>query len=436
MHELDAERPAYTDAINDLAQQIEAGDVETLLILGGNPAYDAPAVLNFKERIADVATTVHLSQYDNETSHACTWHAPQAHWLESWGDARAWDGTLSLVQPLIEPLYGGRTTCELLALLLDDERKTSYEITRRTFGILFDYGVDRDGLWKQSLHDGVVAEPTNMADEPGAPQMVRMPERAEPDGFELVFRPDHSVYDGRFANNAWLQEWPDPITKLTWDNAAIVSASDARALGLTKNGDVIRIETAGVSIEIPAYILPGQPMGVVTLPLGYGRGASAGIVADGCGFRVNALQSTAAMSFVTGARITATGRHYKLVGTQDHHAIRSAVGDAEIQRRVREIVRETTLDEYKHHPDFATHVVHHPPLESLWEEKAYTDGHKWGMAIDLSKVHRLRGVRARLPGGEQHPRRRKGRGRHGPRDALDSHRPVFPGQGRTKLCFV
>ena len=382
-NEPDAERPAHAEAIAKLADALRSGAVDTLVILGGNPVYNAPADLAFGAALSKVATSIHLGCFDDETGRACTWHLPRAHYLESWGDALAWDGTLSIVQPLIEPLYGGRSPIELLALLCDDPRTGGHDIVRRTFGNAFDFGVDRRKLWEQSLHDGVVADTAWPSRSPEArPVTPSSAQPARPAGeFEVVLVPDYKVLDGRFANNAWLQELPDPITKLTWDNAALLAPADAGRLGVKTYGEIVRIEHAGQSIEVPAYILPGHAEGTVTLPLGYG--GLAGKIAEGAGFDAFKLRTQDALHVVPGARIIATGARHALATTQDHHAIRSAIGDKETQRRIGVLVREATLEEYRHEPDFAHHVVHLPQLQSLWQEKEYT-GHKWGMAIDLS----------------------------------------------------
>jgi molybdopterin-containing oxidoreductase family iron-sulfur binding subunit len=380
--EPDPGRPTHAAAIRALADRIRAGDVQTLVILGGNPAYNAPADLGFVDLLPRVPTTVHLSPYDNETSRRCTWHVPQAHYLESWDDARAYDGTLSIVQPLIAPLYDGQTASELLALLSDDPLQSGYELVRRTFG-------DREALWRQALEDGVVPD-TAWPERTPSVCLGSLPESAAGAAWEVVFAPDYHVHDGRFANNAWLQEWPDPITKLTWDNAALVSPADAKKLGIGQSGDLLRIEYAVAGetpappiLEMPAFIVPGHAVGSITLPLGYGRAAAAGKVADGAGFDTYRLRIAAAPDIVTGVKVSGGGRHYDLATTQDRHAIQSRVGEEEMQARIPELVREATLAHYRADPDFVRAGGDHPPPASLWEERQYR-GHKWGTAIDLS----------------------------------------------------
>ncbi len=381
------------------------GRMVTLLVLGGNPVRLAAHGAAIKRLIASASTSVYLGLYADETAQRCTWHLPQAHYLESWGDGRAYDGTVSIVQPLIELLYDGRTAVEILALLLGDENPRAYEIVRRTFQEQFRGADSWEAAWQQALHDGLVADsawpmqspkvvPRVGGRGPNRDDFVRLlAERREPlgPGYELSFAPDYSVYDGRFANNAWLQEMPDPITKLTWDNAALISPADAKKLGVAKYGDMLRIEVSTDDtptpqvLEVPAYILPGHAEASITLPLGYGRGRVAGRVGQGAGFDVNRLRPSASSWIVSGARVTATGGHYPLATMQDHHAIRSQVGEKAKAERVDVLVREATVEQYRAHPDFARHAVHHLPLVSLWQEHKYDEGHRWAMAIDLSK---------------------------------------------------
>ncbi|MBK9129065.1 MAG: TAT-variant-translocated molybdopterin oxidoreductase [Phycisphaerales bacterium] len=383
--ELDMDRPPHLTAIRELAQRMNDGAVETLLILGGNPVITAPSDIGFADGLAKVSNSIHLAERDNETSRACSWHVPQAHTLETWGDAQAYDGTTSLIQPLIAPLFGGRTTAEFLARLTGDEVTAPYELVRRTFGGLVGNVPDFEKLWEDTLRTGVLRDSIWATIFP----QTRTPPAIEPapnDGFEVVFAPDYKLYDGRFRNNAWLQELPDPITKLTWDNAALISPADARRLGVARNGDMIRIEVGGRSVNAPACILPGHADGSVTLKLGYGGGKAAGKVAQGVGFDAFALRSSTAMHIATGAKVSRASGSHKLVSTQDHHAMASDIGDRETQRRVNDVlIRSAPLPLYQHHPDFAQHTVHLPQAANLWKEKEYPPpSHKWGMTIDLT----------------------------------------------------
>jgi Fe-S-cluster-containing dehydrogenase component/anaerobic selenocysteine-containing dehydrogenase len=377
--EPDRDRVPHWAAIARLADEMRRGTVQTLVILGGNPVYNAPADVRFASALQRVPTTIHLSLYDDETSQGCVWHVPRAHYLEAWGDARAWDGTMSIAQPLIDPLYGGRSPIELLALLSGDRLTSGYDIVRRTLGS------DGPVRWEHALHDGVVAD-TAWSESPASVAAGRdagwgtQTDTHETDDIELVFAPDYRIYDGRFANNAWLQELPDPITKLTWDNAALVSPADAAQLGVKGYGDEVRIETAAGVLEIPAYIVPGHADRAITLRLGAGRGAAAGKVADGAGRDAYRLRTTSAWHVVTGVKVTATGRHLALATTQDHHAIDSQIGREATRRRIGALVREMTPGQPGGSAGAGPSLA---SAESLWKQKEYR-GHKWGMAIDLS----------------------------------------------------
>ncbi|MEW6741662.1 MAG: TAT-variant-translocated molybdopterin oxidoreductase [Planctomycetota bacterium] len=425
--EPDPSRPSHAQAITDLVREMRDGQVNTLVMLGGNPVYDAPSDLEFEKHLASVANSIHLSLFRNETSRGCVWHVPRAHYLESWDDVRAWDHTYSVVQPLIEPLYGGKTPAELLALLTGDELQRGYDIVRRTFKEELLAAADGfEEIWRRTLHDGLL-EKSGFAPEvpPLSPRAADPPSaeghwvvalaqaaRSEwavravaldlapqtlpeaPRDLEIVFCRDAKVHDGRFANNGWLQEVADPLTKLTWDNAALLHPVLAERLGVT-TGDIVRLELDGRAIEVPAYVMPGQAVTSVALSLGYGR-RCAGRVGSGVGADAYALRSTQAMAAARGLSITRTaitssGRVYPLALTQDHHAI-DTIGERGRDQRLGELVREGTLAEYLADPHFATRVAHHAPGENgktpgpaqLWEGHSYDTGHRWGMAIDLN----------------------------------------------------
>ena len=406
----DGDRPSHAEVIARLAVNVQAGAVETLVILGGNPVYDAPANLTGSVTstdltrsvrstdltrsvrstegadldLAKVPTTIHLSHYRNETTRACAWQLPRAHFLEAWGDVRAADGTYSIVQPLIEPLNNGKSVVELLAILTGQDSAKPYDLVRETFRSLAGDGWEKH--WGRVLHDGLWQQELKHVDAKPAAGEIKI---AEPAGkLEAVFCRDASLYDGRFANSGWLQELPDPITKLTWDNAALLSPATAQSIGVV-TGDVVRVTLAGRSIELPAYVQPGQAPGCVLLPLGYGRTAAGHVGGDAeagiapVGVSAYLLRATAAMDIVPGATVDRTGQKVRLAMTQDHHAI-DAQGMKGREERLGALIREASLDEYKKHPDFAKHVVHHPALESPWKEHEY-DGYRWGMTIDLNK---------------------------------------------------
>jgi len=377
-------RPADSMAsLRELAAEMEAGAVAVLLILGGNPVFTAPADLPFAQALGRVALRVHLGLYDDETSALCHWHIPEAHYLESWGDARAYDGTVTILQPLIAPLYNGKTAHEVLAALFGQTDRSAYDIVRDSWRRQRPGG-DFERFWRRALHDGVVpgtafppkrvalrsgaglAEPKGT---PGAGPASAPP--AEAGSLEIVFRPDPTIFDGRFANNGWLQELPKPLTKLTWDNAALMAPATAERLGL-RNEDMVALRYRGRTVEAPVWMAPGHAEGAVTLHLGYGR-TRAGRVGSGIGVNASALRTADAPWFGAGLEVRKTGRRYPLAGTQQHHAIEG-----------RHLVREATLDESRKDPDFARRPGHDPaPGHTLYPEWR-SEGYAWGMAIDLN----------------------------------------------------
>jgi len=385
--------PAGT--IAELTKGLNRGVFHTLIMLGGNPVVTAPADLAFAAAMDRAEHRIHLGSHDDATAQASTWHVPQAHYLESWGDATSWHGAHLAVQPLIQPLFGGRTAAELLSVLVDEEPRGGWQIARDTFGAVGGgqspapaEGEDKvfDRKWRRFLHTGFLVGSGVVRGEALALAAGRIIAPAEgaplsATNLEASFAHDQSVHDGRFADNAWLQEMPDFMTKLTWDNAALLGPATAAELDV-KHGDLVTLALDGRTVEAPVYVLPGQARYSVTLHLGYGRD-DAGRVGRGTGFDAYRLRTWDRRDATDGLTLERTGRTYQLATTQDHHAI-DASGAAEIQDRVPRLVREGTLADYEAHPDFVDHLgLHHPPLESLWTEREYT-GHKWGMAVDLN----------------------------------------------------
>ena len=385
-----------TDDLAALVEAMRGGEIETLVILGGNPVYDAPADLDFAGALEGVTDVLHLSSHDDETSRRATWHLPRSHDLEAWGDAVAPDGTLSVVQPLVAPLFDSRSLLEVLTLLATDDERPGHRVVRSTwFDLLGDD--DFEGRWLEVLHDGLAApevlagpsaertggsggEATEEATGTAAEAVSGVLALAEPGagdagsdgGYEVTFQISRAVCDGRFANLAWLQEMPDPLTKITWDNAALVSPATAAELGVS-DGDVVTLTAGGRSVELPVWRQPGQADGSIAVALGYGRTA-AGRVGDGVGVDVGPLRTSAAPWVAGGVTVTPAGRRHELVQTQEHGEMEG-----------RDLVRRASWEEYRSHPEEAFHREHHgPPLESLWEEPSYEEGHRWGMAIDLS----------------------------------------------------
>ena len=386
----DQARPTHQRAVADLVSSMKSGEVETLLILGGNPVYDAPADLGFSEAMTRVANTVHLSLYDDETSKLCSWQLPRAHALESWGDGRAWDGTLTLQQPLIEPLYGGRSTIEVLATLVGQSTPSGHDDVRTTLATFFDDG-DFETAWKRALHDGLVRDtssPETSVELDGSrlaaagTSLAALVAAAAPTAEkpELVLAADRRVYDGRWSNNAWQQELPDAITKATWDNVLEMAPRTARELSLSE-GDVVTITVAGTSVDLPVCVIPGQAPGTLSTSLGYGRTA-AGSVGNGVGADTYLLRTTSAPWLIPEVGLAKTGRKIALATTQDHFAI-DTIGFGARNSRISTLIREVSLDRYLADPEVIQHMDHHPPLVSLWKDKEYP-GEQWGMAIDLN----------------------------------------------------
>jgi molybdopterin-containing oxidoreductase family iron-sulfur binding subunit len=386
----DPDRPTHLQAIGDLAEAMSSGSLQTLLILGGNPVYNAPANLRFADLLADVPVSIHLSPYDDETSERCTWHLPQAHGLESWDNGRAWDGTLTMRQPLIQPLYDGRSAIEVLAFVSGEAPTDGYELVRKSLRSMT-AAADFEGFWRQALHDGVVEgtawskvaprlNPGRLAVAVDGLRALLGVGRPGADRPEVVLTADSRVWDGRFANNGWLQELPDALTKVTWDNALLISPATARELDID-DGEIVVIEAGGASVEAPTFVLPGQAGSSVTLALGYGRSA-AGQVGNAVGVNAYVLRTSKAPHIVSGAKLRGTGRSYRLATTQDHFAI-DTIGFDERNRRVGDLVREASLDAYLANPDVFHAHDHHPPLISLWKDHEY-EGEQWGMAIDLN----------------------------------------------------
>jgi molybdopterin-containing oxidoreductase family iron-sulfur binding subunit len=374
--------PSETDAVTDLktlAADIDKGQVETLLILGGNPVYDAPVDLKFADKLGKV-TSVHLSDRVDETSEKATWHLPLAHALETWGDQRALDGTLSVQQPLIAPLHGGRSEIEILALLLG-EKPNGYELVRGSMKAGAASPLAFETQWKAALNKGLFAGasprpfgalPVRAAETAAAFPKVPPARPLGADNLEIAFAADVKLFDGRYANNPWLLEIPDLMTKVTWDNAAMISPATAKALGIA-SGDVIQIARDGVSpVEIVAWIMAGHADNSITVTLGWGRTA-AGRYGSKKGFDVYPLRHSDALGFADGAKVTKLGKTYELSQTQEHHSMEG-----------RPIAIDATLDQYRATPDFAQYKSPDPKVLPLWKPVDYSNGHKWGMTIDLA----------------------------------------------------
>jgi Fe-S-cluster-containing dehydrogenase component len=365
-----ARAESQSESLRALTEEMAAGQVDTLILLGGNPVYNAPADRLFGQRLAKVGLSVHLSLYDDETSALCDWQIPQAHFLESWSDTRAFDGTVAIQQPLIAPLYGGKSAHELLALLLGQTASTDFQIVR-------DYWTkgrppgDVDGPWQQALQRGAF-EGSQL---PVRPALVRSDFFREPAAptpksseLDLVFAPDPTVWDGRFANNAWLQELPKPLTKLTWDNAALVGPKLAQRLGLA-NEDQVELRYRGAMVLAPVWIVPGQPEATVTVTLGYGR-SRAGRIGNGVGFDAYVLRQSDEPWLGTGLQVRKTGAKVDLATTQHHFSMEG-----------RRPVRATTLAQFRRDPSLVTADAHR--ANPTMYARAHGDGYAWAMNINL-----------------------------------------------------
>jgi molybdopterin-containing oxidoreductase family iron-sulfur binding subunit len=370
--------PGERTALADLVADMRAGHVDVLLILGGNPVYTAPADIDFAGALDRVGLRVHLGLYEDETSATCHWHVPEAHYLESWGDVRGPDGTVSILQPLIAPLYNGRTAHDLLGALGHETQPTTYERVRRFWqspDAPVRPGGDFEAWWRRALHDGVVAgsrlEPRRRSVRSGwAGQGAG---EASGQALEIVFRQDPTLYDGRFANNGWLQELPKPLTRLTWDNAALLSPATAVRLGFAAAGSpeqandlVIVLEYQGRRLEAPVLVAPGHADDSVTVHLGHGR-TRAGHVGTGVGFNAYALRTAAAPWLGGGLVVRSAGRRHELALTQHHHLMHN-----------RSPVRTGTVD----HPP---HPQHGRRELTLYDEGEHLHApNQWGMVIDLT----------------------------------------------------
>ena len=442
-------------SLRTLVADMNSGQVETLIMLGGNPVYNAPVDLNFGESLKKVPLRVHLSTQRDETSELCHWHIPEAHYLESWGDTRAVDGTATIIQPLIEPLYGGRTAHEMLAVFSTQTDRSTYDILRAYWqGQMKNGGVqaavatgqastagaatgasgggaaatggtttatttaaapanqnsntssagaaatasastDFEKLWRKAVHDGIVPNTalppkTVSLKTDWANQLSSSPAPAastDNDELEIVFRTDPTIYDGRFANNGWLQELPKPLTKITWGNALILSPTTANRFALKNNigvkgGDVL-VSTANLSYQgrtltaVPVWVLPGQPDGVATVHLGYGR-RLAGRVGNGKGFNAYSIRTSDAPWANRGVRLSNTGEHYALATSQLHFYMEN-----------RDVVRSSTLADYLKESASEDEHARDPEDkpgqdESMYPPYDYSKDAAWGMAIDTT----------------------------------------------------
>jgi MoCo/4Fe-4S cofactor protein with predicted Tat translocation signal len=414
-----------TQSLADLVADLKAGAVDTLVVIGANPVYDAPVDFEFAQAIRKVKLAFHLGLYEDETSELCHWHIPAAHFLESWSDAHAHDGTVSIVQPLIAPLYDGRTAHELLAVFSGQPNRSSHDIVHDFWKATWKMKGGKDAsaaqrsqgaagnaasaedkafedFWQKTLHDGVMAgtvfAPKTVRPSPGFGALPANPEprtpnpAAEDGSLEIVFRVDPAIGDGRYANSGWLQELPKPLTRLTWDNVALISPSTAKKLQIdfhdapstTPAGELVELSYLGRKVVAPVWIMPGQADDSVAVHLGYGRWR-AGRVGNGVGFNAYALRTSDALWSGDGLTIRKVGENVPLASTQEHHLIDGngkKVDEESHAEEPRELLRVGTLDDFKKNPEFAK-GEEVPRDLSMYPGYTY-EGLSWGMTIDLN----------------------------------------------------
>ena len=365
-----------TDQLADikaLAADLDAGAVDALFILGGNPVFNAPADLDFANKITKAKLRVRLGLYDDETSALCQWHIPEAHSLEYWSDGRGHDGTVTIMQPLIAPLYGGKSPHEFLSIFTETPEQSSYDTVRQYWQKTRKAGGDFDTWWRKSVHDGVIADTAlpaktlgNAAAPPASPAQAG-------GGVEVAFYADPYIYDGRFANNGWLQELPRPLTRLSWDNAVMVSPATARKLGL-ENMDYVELKNQGKTAWGGVWVLPGQPDDAIAVHLGFGRTRS-GRAGNGAGFDAYPLRTSNALTFTSGVELRKLNKKFNLVTSQHQHTMAG-----------RFPARIGTVAEYNKNPEFAREMGEEVPDKGLtiYPETWKYEGYAWGMSIDLN----------------------------------------------------
>ncbi|MEQ1825926.1 MAG: TAT-variant-translocated molybdopterin oxidoreductase [Pirellula sp.] len=379
-------------------------EFKSLWILPPNPVFSVAGDIPLAKALEKIGDVVYLSNYDDETASHCAWTVPATHPLEAWGDVRAADGLYGVGQPMISPLLiGSKSPIEFLSIMADlnetDGEKIVMETAKQALG-----GSLSDRQWKEALHVGFLSGTeakefsgslkteaktisgggltTSVNELPAGDLWLELDSKK----LEVVLRASESVYDGRLANNGWLQELPQAITKLTWDNAAICSIGTAKALGLV-HGELVSIRLADAKVKLPVFVVPGHAEGSFTVNIGYGRSKEkGGVVGGAVGTNLAPFRRWNQASIYTGVEALGTSEKYRLATTQDHFAIEDEGGMRESAHRAPQIIREGTLDEYKKNAKFTEHTVEkHFENNSLWQEPKVDINHKWGMTIDLNK---------------------------------------------------
>ncbi|MDE2846919.1 MAG: 4Fe-4S dicluster domain-containing protein, partial [Gemmatimonadota bacterium] len=377
-----------TESIAALVDDMRSGEVDLLVMIGANPVYSTPADLAFTAAMDNVAMRVHAGLYHDETAELCHWHLPMAHDLEAWSDARSYDGTLTVVQPLIAPLYRGRSAHEIVAALTGNAMKKGYDTVREYWQAQGYHGSqDFEVFWQTAVHDGFIAgsalaaKAVSVGDIAAAVGEASGPEA----GTELIFRADPTVWDGYYANNGWLQELPKPLTKLTWDNAALMGPAMANRLGV-ENTDVVELVYRDRAVNAPVWILPGHPDETVTVHLGYGR-RRAGQLGTNAGFDAYSIRPSTRPDFGGGLQVAPTGDTFDIYSTQDHHAMElEGMGS---MSRDRNLIRASDIETFKDDPHVIQEMWEEPdPERNLYpDDHAYDGPNAWGMVIDLNKCN-------------------------------------------------
>ncbi len=386
-------QPAFSSpaaSIRDLTARLQAGAIKSLLILGGDPVYNAPADLDWHNLLASVPSSLHLAALPNATSVKTTWFVPGTHYLEAWGDALATDGSYLSIQPTIQPLWAGESQLEFLCRLAGKAKPIGPALIKETFAARINQnGLSLDSAWANFIREGFLpasnaggAKAVNANTLAALAAKITEAPEASATSLDATFVPSPAVDDGRYLNNGWMQEWPDPMTKLTWENAILISKKTAEGLGLRNEivkgilvADVVRATLAGQTVEAPVLIAPGHVDFAVSLPLGYGQ-EDLGPVAKGSGFNAYRLRRSDADYLAPGLKIEKTGRSHQLAITQEHQVMEG-----------RDLVREATVTEFNKDPGWPKKVgmdSHIPPNQSFYASPPLTGEHQWAMVVDLS----------------------------------------------------
>lgn len=410
-------RAPQADEMRRLVSDMSSGSIDALLMIGVNPVYDRPGEIDFETALQRVETSIHVGAHFDETANLSTWHIPRSHYLEAWGDGRAYDGTLSVIQPLIAPMFDSKSDVEVVNTFATGLDVAGYDLVRETWGPVISGNFEQQ--WNRVIHDGFLPNSAYRTIVPAlANTVTAAPSSVAENDVEVVFRLDNKALDGRFSNNAWCQELPDPVTKVTWDNVAIMSPATAGRFDINvvydagqHYTDIVSLTVNDSKVEMPVWVVPGHADNSVSVSLGYGREIESkrperktgffdlddytdvyghGAIATGVGQNVSTLRTPTAMRISTVGSLEKTGERYMIATTQDHAYLEG-----------RPMYRMATLEEYRAHPNFAEEMVHTLPGGEPWEEyptlwqenhpttkPAFKDNpyheYQWGMVIDLN----------------------------------------------------